>query len=190
MGREQSTFSSIRTPFPSHQEPGTKSDLVRRLRKSSGRAGLRQRLLHLADLTGLIAQMGPERLMLPWVPNNHRYVQPRGNPIFGHLLNSGTDVAFTGTATQIGSAVAPRRTSESFSSHPYLQSLAASCISILLLGGYYRAFRIHSCYSRWCQRSPTSSEESPCDDKTRPKQNQARGLRRYIRQEVYMIWCY
>jgi hypothetical protein len=70
MGRGQSTFSSIRAPFPSHQEPGTKSDLVGKLWKSSGRAGLL--LLHLAQLTGLIAQRGPERLMLPWVPNNRK----------------------------------------------------------------------------------------------------------------------
>jgi len=61
--------------------------------------------------------------MLPWAPINRKKVQP-GNPIFGHMLNTGTDAAFIGTATQIGSAVVPRRTSKSFRLHSYLQSLS------------------------------------------------------------------
>jgi hypothetical protein len=41
--------------------------------------------------------------------------------------------------------------------------------------------------NRRCHQSPTPSEESPCDDKTGPKQNQARGLWRGVRHDVKVI---
>src|SRR6202158_6497493 len=46
---------------------------------------------------------------------------------------------------------------------------------------------MESVLHRRFQQSLTSSEESPCDGKARPKQNQARGLRRDVRLDENVI---